>query len=85
MSERKKVFIIDDEVDLCMLMRAYFLRKNYEVSIAHTIDEAFFRLRQFFPDLILLDVTVCKNPKEDIREIERLAPNAELIINNGGY
>ena len=33
----KKVLIIDDEMDLCHLLKEYFLRKNYEVNVAHTL------------------------------------------------
>lgn len=55
MSQRKKVLIIDDEVDLCMLMRAYFLRKNYEVQIAHTLQDGIKRLHENVPDYLLVD------------------------------
>ena len=52
---RKKVLIIDDEVDLCLLMKAYFLRKNYEVYIAHTLADGLNRLNQISPDYLFID------------------------------
>jgi DNA-binding response OmpR family regulator len=55
MSQRKKVLIIDDEVDLCLLMKAYFLRKNYEVYIAHTLSDGLNRLGQIIPDYLFID------------------------------
>ncbi len=52
---RKKVLIIDDEVDLCLLMKAYFLRKNYEVYIAHTLTDGVNRLNEINPDYLFID------------------------------
>ncbi len=52
---RKKVLIIDDEVDLCLLMKAYFLRKNYEVYIAHTLADGMNRLSEIAPDYLFID------------------------------
>lgn len=37
---KTRVLIIDAEVDLCLLVKAYFLRKNYEVYIAHQVNDA---------------------------------------------
>jgi len=31
--------IIDNEVDFCLLLKGYFLRKNGEVYIYHTLSE----------------------------------------------
>ena len=55
MRMRKKVLIIDDEVDLCLLMKAYFLRKNYEVYIAHTLTDGMSRLQEVAPDYLFID------------------------------
>ena len=52
---RKKVLIIDDEVDLCLLMKSYFLRKNYEVYIAHTLADGMKRLNEVIPDYLFID------------------------------
>ena len=55
MMTRKKVLIIDDEVDLCLLMKTYFLRKNYEVYIAHTLSDGISRLNEINPDYLFID------------------------------
>ncbi|MFN2456603.1 MAG: response regulator [Chitinophagaceae bacterium] len=52
---RKKVLIIDDEVDLCLLMKAYFLRKSYEVHIAHTLSDGINRMNEINPDYLFID------------------------------
>ena len=52
---RKKVLIVDDEVDLCMLMKAYFNRKHYDVYLAHSLADGISQLRQVSPDVIFID------------------------------
>ena len=51
----KKVLIIDDEMDLCHLLKEYFLRKNYEVNVAHTLKEGKELLVADHPDILFLD------------------------------
>jgi DNA-binding response OmpR family regulator len=51
----KKVLIVDDEVDLCIMIRLFLTRKNYEVYIAHTLNEGFKKMNSFKPDSLLLD------------------------------
>ncbi|MCW3120825.1 MAG: response regulator [Flavipsychrobacter sp.] len=55
MPESKKVLIIDDETDLCLLLKDYFIRKNYKVDISHTIKEGLELLRTIGPDILFLD------------------------------
>jgi DNA-binding response OmpR family regulator len=52
---KKKVLIIDDEIDLCLLLKSYFLRKGYEVYLAHTLDQGTDFLRSIKPDVLFLD------------------------------
>jgi two-component system OmpR family response regulator len=52
---KKKVLIIDDETDFCLLLRNYFIRKNYEVHISHTLTEGMHALENINPDIIFLD------------------------------
>ena len=83
MEKRKRVFIIDDEVDLCLLMKAYFLRKNCEVYIAHSFDGALARVKEYEPDLIFLSTEVCPNQEENIKQLKNAVPGVEIRINNG--
>ncbi|OLY91175.1 Response regulator receiver domain-containing protein [Cnuella takakiae] len=77
-TNRCKVLLIDDEVDLCMLMRQYFLRKNYEVFISHTGKDAISQAAAYQPDYILLDTNLpdgCRNLEQQLKEA---APNARI-------
>lgn len=51
----KKILIVDDEEDLCLLMKIYFTRKQYEVSIANTLQEGLAKLESLHPDVLFLD------------------------------
>ena len=55
MSDRKKILIIDDETDLCLLLKDYFIRKNYEVVVTHTLEEGTKLLYKIRPDILFLD------------------------------
>jgi DNA-binding NtrC family response regulator len=51
----KKVLIIDDEVDFCLLMKQFLLRKDYSVELAHTLADGLKKLQDYHPDLVFLD------------------------------
>ncbi len=55
MPGNKKILIIDDETDLCLLLKDYFVRKNYDVSISHTLSEGKELLYSSKPDILFLD------------------------------
>lgn len=50
-----KILIIDDEIDLSLLLKSYFVRKNNEVSIAHSLSEGLTMIPELKPDLLVLD------------------------------
>jgi len=54
-NERLKVLIIDDEKDLCLLIKAYLSRKNCEVHTAYTLSEGLKQVSQLSPDILFLD------------------------------
>src|SRR5690349_5761483 len=80
MQKRKTLLIIDDGVDLCLLMKTYFLRKNYQVYIAHTIYDAFPLVEVYHPEMIFLSTAACRNPDENIKQVKEAVPAAEIIV-----
>lgn len=50
-----KVLLIDDEVDYCLIMKKFFTKKNYEVSVANTLTKGLELLDEFKPDILFLD------------------------------
>lgn len=55
MQQGKKVLIIDDEIDLCLLLKSYFLRKDYEVYVSHTLTTGIQQLNESIPDILFID------------------------------
>ncbi|HEY8388343.1 MAG TPA: response regulator [Parasegetibacter sp.] len=51
----KKVLIIDDEPDFCLLLRTYLKAKQYDVFTANTIKEGVSLAQELGPDIIFLD------------------------------
>lgn len=51
----KKVLIIDDEIDLCLLLKNYLTRLHYEVEVSYQLADGLKRALNFFPDIIFLD------------------------------
>lgn len=52
---RKKIVIIDDEVDLCHLMKAFLVDLNYEVFLANTLGSGLELMKEVSPDIVFLD------------------------------
>lgn len=50
-----KVLIIDDEEDLCLLIKTYLSRKNCEVYTANSLSEGLKKLNDLVPDILFLD------------------------------
>jgi DNA-binding response OmpR family regulator len=52
---KKKILIIDDEFELCMLLKLHFVARDYDVEMAYNIKDGMAKLNQYNPDLIFLD------------------------------
>lgn len=56
MAEAKKILVVDDDPDIVESIRLVLESAGYEVDSAVTIEEAFDKVTDFAPDLILLDI-----------------------------
>jgi len=52
---KKKVLIIDDEKDFGLLLKGFFTKKQYDVSVSYTIEDGMKALEEIKPDFIFLD------------------------------
>jgi len=53
--KKTKILVVDDELDYCMIMKNYFLQKNYEVFLAFTLKEGLNMIEHNQPDILFLD------------------------------
>lgn len=51
----KKVLIIDDEIDLCILLKNFLTKQHYEVVVSHKLSDGIREALDFIPDIIFLD------------------------------
>ena len=49
------VLIIDDEVDLCLLLKSFFLSYNYKVHYCHSLAAGVELCKKLSPDILFLD------------------------------
>ncbi|MDR2679950.1 MAG: response regulator transcription factor [Tannerella sp.] len=53
--EKQKIFIVDDDPDICEILSYNLVNEGYETELAHSAEEAFGKLTSDF-SLILLDI-----------------------------
>lgn len=51
----RKALIIDDEVDLCMMIKSFFRRKNKQVDYSTTLKDGLQKFEEERPDILILD------------------------------
>lgn len=51
----KRIVIIDDEEDLCLLMKSFFTAQRHEVHVALSLKEGMGLLERVSPDVLFLD------------------------------
>ena len=51
---KKKILIIDDEADFCMLLKSYFSNKQYEVYYSYSLNTGMKLLEEIRPDILFL-------------------------------
>jgi len=72
----KKILIVDDEPNIVMSLEYTFKKNNFEVFIARDGQEALDILKNFLPDVIILDIRMPNvdgyDALEQIRKDERL-------------
>lgn len=72
---KKRILVVDDEPQICQLVKDLLEESGFTATTAQTTDEAFQKLKVTLPDLILLDVRLptigglefCRQLKQDGR------------------
>lgn len=78
---KQKVLIVDDETDFCMIMKNYFVRRGYEVSLAFTLADGISTLKKIRPDIIFLDNNLPDGHGWDsVEEIVEIIPQIRAYL-----
>ena len=80
-----KLLIVDDDVNICDMLKLYFENENYKVKTAHDGIEGLKTFKLYEPDLVLLDIMM---PKKDgwqlCREIREISSKPVIMITAKG-
>ncbi len=79
--KKKSILLIDNEVDLLMLMRSFFLRRNYDVIMANTLEEGLDIIRKDILDFVVISEDQYSDFQEVEEKIHSVAPNIRIIKN----
>ena len=76
-----KLLVVDDEMNICELLKAYFENEGYEVKTANDGVEGVTYFKMYEPDLVLLDLMM---PKKDglqvCREIREVSSKPIIMV-----
>ncbi len=85
MNRAKKIMIVDDDTNICELLRLYIEKDGYDTVIANTGTQAVRLFDQEMPDLIMLDIML---PELDgwqvCREIRKKSPVPIIMLTAKG-
>ena len=64
----EKILVVDDDTNICELLRLYLTKEGYQVTTANDGEEGLEKFNQLKPDMVLLDVMM---PRMDGLEVCR--------------
>ncbi|MCL1792424.1 MAG: response regulator transcription factor [Oscillospiraceae bacterium] len=80
-----KILVIDDDSNICELLKVMLTKEDYEVITADGGSEGIAKFKVYEPDLVLLDIMM---PKKDgwqvCREIREISPRPIIMISSKG-
>jgi two-component system, NtrC family, response regulator HydG len=80
----QRILVIDDDIDICMLLRRFLTKNNYEVAIAHDGNTGLILLQEFRPDLVMADFRLGDmNGETILAKIKEKFPFVPVLIITG--
>jgi DNA-binding response OmpR family regulator len=80
-----KLLIVDDDQNICDMLKLYFENEGYKIKTANDGVEGLAAFKMYDPDLVLLDIMM---PKKDgwqvCREIREISPKPVIMITAKG-
>lgn len=83
---RKRILVADDEMSICILVDEILSSAGYDVIIARDGLEAFTRVKDEAPDLVILDLLMPKMTGfEVLKEIRQIDANIKVLVMTAIY
>lgn len=81
---KKKILVIDDDMDMCMLLGKFLTRNGYDVDTAHTGAKGIAKFRSDHFDIVICDFRLGdKDGREILQEIKSISPSVVVLIITG--
>ena len=81
---KKKILIIDDDLDMCTLLSRFLIRNEYDVEVAYTAVQGISKFKETNFDIIICDFRLGdKNGKDVLVEVKGHNPNIIFLIITG--
>lgn len=81
---KKKILLIDDDLDICYLLSRFLTRNGYEVDMAHTGNKGIAKFKEQPFDIVICDYRLGdKEGKDVLQEIRGISPSVIFLIITG--
>jgi len=78
LERRSRVLVVDDDTEMCAMLKEYLSKEQFEVSLAHDGVTALRLVDESMPDIVLLDVTMPSLGGFDV--LRRLRGDTDLPV-----
>ena len=81
---KKRILIIDDDLDMCLLLSKYLIKKGFEAEAAHNASKGLAKFNESTFDIVLCDFRLGdKDGKDVLLKIKEQSPQTIVIIITG--
>lgn len=81
---KKRILIIDDDIDICTLLSRFLNKEGYETEVAYTGNKGIAKFKEFNFDIVLCDYRLGdKEGRDVLADIKVINPHAIVLIITG--
>ena len=81
---KKRILIIDDDLDMCLLLSKFLVKKGYEADVAHNASKGIAKFNESSYDIVLCDFRLGdRDGKDVLLKIKDQNPQTIVIIITG--
>src|SRR4026208_216650 len=81
---KKRILIIDDDVDMCLLLSKFLVKKGYEAEATYSATKGILKFTEGKYDIVLCDYRLGdKDGKDVLQKIKEINPHTIVIIITG--
>jgi two-component system, NtrC family, response regulator AtoC len=80
MNQKTRVLIVDDDLAMAKYLAAHLTRRNFEVTVASTDQEALRIFRSIDPMLVLLDTAMSPAEAVVLERLKQIKPTVSIVV-----